>query len=220
MELYIVRHGQSMANAGIPMADAPLTELGHRQAELLGQELRDVPLDCIYGSTLCRAAQTAGDIAKRQCRPIEVQIVPELVEAKTPQDFAGNERLLRGVYEHVRLDRLQMLPFESDADRAKHVLDTYVFRPAYEEGFDSEHTDHEGNVIRAREKRILIASHGVFIAYLLSALVHFPFDENMVVGLNNTGVSRFQLYTCNGVRRVRFEAFNETRHLPKDALSG
>lgn len=220
MEVFIVRHGQSMANIGLQIANAKLTALGERQADLLGRELSDVRFDRIYGSTLNRAAQTAAGVARHQSDPsIPVEIVPELVEAGTPECFAGDADFLRSIHPHVKADRMRQMHFDSDAARAAYVLETYVYAPAYERGFDTERTDHEGNVIREKNETILIASHGVFIAYLLSQLVGFPFDENMVVGLNNTGVSRFNLYTFNGIRRIRFKGYNDTRHLPKDALS-
>lgn len=219
MELYIVRHGQSQANVGMPIFDAHLTQLGLRQADLLGQEIADIQFDRILASTLARAAQTAAGIAAHQRPDTAIELVPELVEAGTPADFAGDRVFLQDVYAHVHADRMQALSFDSDDARARYVLEEYVFGPAYEQGFDVEQSDPEGTVMRERQQNLLIVTHGVFIAYLLSHLVGFPFDPNMVVALNNTGVSRLALYTINGVRRIKFKSFNETRHLPKDALS-
>ena len=69
--LYIVRHGQSQANAaGIlqgSQVDTPLTIKGQQQAQLVGQQLaaRKISFDLVVASPLLRAAQTAAIIAPR-----------------------------------------------------------------------------------------------------------------------------------------------------------
>lgn len=69
-DLYLIRHGESVANvepivAG-RRADVGLTERGHRQAALLGRRLTEhpIPADVLYVSTLPRAQQTAGYVAR------------------------------------------------------------------------------------------------------------------------------------------------------------
>ena len=60
--IYLIRHGESLANAArlfIGHTDMDLTERGHRQAEKTAQYLKSVPVDAIYASDLCRAYHTA-----------------------------------------------------------------------------------------------------------------------------------------------------------------
>lgn len=80
--LYIVRHGESLANAGIPFTrtpeGSPLTDRGRQQAHLVAQRLRGVPADAVIASNLLRARQTAEIIAHD--RGLPVRIVPELHE--------------------------------------------------------------------------------------------------------------------------------------------
>ena len=67
-KMIFVRHGQSEANlAGIFIGhiNSPLTELGHRQAELTAEFLKDEHIDAFYGSDLIRAYETGLCIAKR-----------------------------------------------------------------------------------------------------------------------------------------------------------
>ena len=67
-KMIFVRHGQSEANlAGIFIGhiNSPLTELGHRQAELTAEFLKDEHIDVFYGSDLIRAYETGRHIAKR-----------------------------------------------------------------------------------------------------------------------------------------------------------
>lgn len=54
--LYLARHGEASED------ESTLTAAGHRQADLLGRRLRDVPLDTLWHGPLPRTAQTAAII--------------------------------------------------------------------------------------------------------------------------------------------------------------
>ena len=72
-KLIIVRHGQSEANVeGIYAAhtDAPLSELGRKQAERVGEALKDQKIDAIYSSNLQRAHDTAVPTARAKGLPV------------------------------------------------------------------------------------------------------------------------------------------------------
>ena len=61
MKLYLIRHGQSLANLNQTHAgwgQVELTDLGKEQARHIGQFLRTVPFDQVYSSDLIRAIQT------------------------------------------------------------------------------------------------------------------------------------------------------------------
>ncbi|MEK6620673.1 MAG: histidine phosphatase family protein, partial [Chloroflexota bacterium] len=67
--LYLVRHGESEANAARRFAgqiDSPLTERGRAQAETVAEALREVRFDRVIASDLSRARDTAQAIARRQ----------------------------------------------------------------------------------------------------------------------------------------------------------
>ena len=61
--LYLVRHGQSVANVtwefSYKRVDPPLTELGVQQARLTAEHLRSIQVDALYASPMLRALQTA-----------------------------------------------------------------------------------------------------------------------------------------------------------------
>lgn len=62
MELYIIRHGQTVWNAGKRLQgrrDIELNAYGRQLAGELGEKLENVPFDCIYASPLIRAYETA-----------------------------------------------------------------------------------------------------------------------------------------------------------------
>lgn len=79
--LYLVRHGESEANAARWFAgqiDSPLTERGRAQAETVAEALREVRFDRVISSDLSRARDTAEAIARRH--DLEVEVLPELRE--------------------------------------------------------------------------------------------------------------------------------------------
>jgi probable phosphoglycerate mutase len=84
MELLIVRHGESVANAEGRMQgqrDYPLSELGKQQAALLGRFLVGTRLgfDAAYTSPLTRARETALWLTNALGLP-EAELAPELSE--------------------------------------------------------------------------------------------------------------------------------------------
>lgn len=73
VKLYIIRHGQSNANAKdifLGQHDLGLAELGYEQAKITANFLKDIPVDAIYSSDLGRAYSTAEATAKLVNLPI------------------------------------------------------------------------------------------------------------------------------------------------------
>ncbi|HEX2326299.1 MAG TPA: histidine phosphatase family protein [Chloroflexota bacterium] len=117
MRLYLVRHAQSEANAGLPGAtrDSRLTELGRRQAEAVAQRLAHHRIGRVLASPYVRTLETAEAIRlatgapatvlpllhEHQVRPFEVDDWPLLSRAALgerypdfalPPDFAFGPR--------------------------------------------------------------------------------------------------------------------------------
>ena len=71
-----VRHGQSTANLERVFAghtDAPLTDLGHKQAQNTAKFLQSYPICAIYSSDLARSMQTAEPTAKLH----DLSVIPD-----------------------------------------------------------------------------------------------------------------------------------------------
>ena len=87
MKLIIVRHGYSTSNASgcyTGQLDAPLSDLGYKQAQRLCDYFRtaDAPhIDAIYSSDLCRAIDTVSPTA--QSLGLPVTLLPALRELDT-----------------------------------------------------------------------------------------------------------------------------------------
>ncbi len=66
MRLYLIRHGETEHNRRQLLqghAEIPLNDAGIQQASLLGERMRDLPLDHIYASDLRRTTMTAAILA-------------------------------------------------------------------------------------------------------------------------------------------------------------
>ena len=80
-EIYVIRHGESIANLehrACGHFDTPLSELGIKQAEVTANALRDIKFDKIYSSDLSRAYDTA--LPNARMRGMEVERRPLLRE--------------------------------------------------------------------------------------------------------------------------------------------
>jgi broad specificity phosphatase PhoE len=72
MRIYLVRHAQSEANAGLTDAvDCPLTELGRRQSAALAEALARVRVGCVLSSPYRRCLETAEAIRAATGAPAE-----------------------------------------------------------------------------------------------------------------------------------------------------
>lgn len=104
--LYLLRHGESEANAARVFAsrkiDPPLSRAGVRQATMQAEALRSVGLSAIYASPLLRTRQTA-EIVSRRCG-LEVRLSEALLEGHVgcldgeqvddPENWATWERVI------------------------------------------------------------------------------------------------------------------------------
>ncbi|KOU38674.1 phosphoglycerate mutase [Streptomyces sp. WM6373] len=102
--LYLTRHGEASSD------ESELTDAGRRQAALLGQRLRGVPLTAIHHGPLARAEQTARLIGEQldgvplhrceaagdfvPCLPSREELPPEAADAWTGflDQFTAEER--------------------------------------------------------------------------------------------------------------------------------
>lgn len=72
-KLIFIRHGESMANFSrifTGQGNFPLSPLGHKQADLAGQYLKDTPIDVFYASDLSRAFMTGQHVAAYHGIPV------------------------------------------------------------------------------------------------------------------------------------------------------
>ena len=81
--LLLIRHGENefVKTGKLPghLSGIHLNEKGQKQAQALGEALKNVPIKAIYASPLERAVETAEPIAK--ARQLTIQQMPELMDS-------------------------------------------------------------------------------------------------------------------------------------------
>ncbi|TRZ73415.1 MAG: histidine phosphatase family protein [Actinobacteria bacterium] len=83
MEFVLIRHAQpEWVKDGLSIVNPPLSTLGFRQADVLGERLKDDRFDHVFVSPLLRACQTAAPLLKHHDRPQVVE--PWLEEIREP----------------------------------------------------------------------------------------------------------------------------------------
>lgn len=165
--IYIVRHGQSLGNLKGGFAgrtDYPLSDLGHKQARMTADYLRDKHIDAVLSSTLSRAMQTAEPIASD--RGLSVLPRPEFME----MNF--------GDWEGMSLDAV-----EEQYNGAITVWKTAMYKTVCPNGESTvECYDRAVTALRnaAKEfcgKDICIVTHGAIIKCMHGYLLGTPMEQ-------------------------------------------
>lgn len=200
--VYFVRHGTTDSNVNGKFqgsTDNPLSELGLRQAEALGECFRDKPLDAVYCSPLIRAVQTAQGVCRYQsCAPQPVDGLREvdggILENRTNED---NERTFPGSMTTLRTDPAHFTPPEGETGR--QVWERV--RAAVQE-----------LVARHPDDTIAIVSHGFALMTYLGT-VDVPFDQMKARLVSNASVTTV---TYDKPDRPVLTDYNNTGHIGED----
>ena len=195
--IYLVRHGKQ--DTLLFNADASLSGIGIKQAELLQERLKDCSFDKIYSSTLKRAVETSDILNRNWNMPIERRA--ELCEIDygffTGIPIASSEKENKTFFERL-YSRNEDLAFpegengEMAYKRAKIVFDEIEKSP-YE--------------------NILIVCHGGLIRSVICGLLDLPFSARFAFSkyLENTSISSL-LYKEDS-RLYYLESLNDYTHL-------
>lgn len=200
LRLYLVRHGQTVANAERRFQghkDFPLSEIGEQQVQRVAERLKNTPIDFVYSSDLGRAVTTAEVIAKPHGKLVN----------QTP--------LLReyswGVFDGLTLDDAE--------ERYPHVFKRNVEDWGTADIPEKEvYTDF---LLRADQaihyflkkymgKRVLVVSHGRFLNAFMTRILRLREETIWAFTFINTSVTVVD-FLHNRKPKVRL--FNDTNHL-------
>lgn len=175
MEVYIIRHGQTVWNAAGKLqgrADIELNEIGREAAGKLGEELEKIEFDVIYSSPLIRAYETACLIRGHRNIPIIrddrlKEISFGLKEGTCYQEWISEE----SPYRFFFTEPGKYQPPE-EAESFQQVCDrTYEFLKEVIEPLEKE------------KKRIMIVAHGALNKGLMCYLEGNSIDNYWGEGL-------------------------------------
>ena len=207
-DLYLIRHGQSMANVtpvvGGMRGDAGLTDVGRDQARLLEQRLRAEKFraDVLYTSTLPRARQTAEFVA----RAVDLPAVDDdgLQELRPGEADGLSLAEWRAAYPAVTFGPLDdaFEPFSPGGESWA----TFLARTG--EALSHLITRHEG------ERVVAVTHGGVVEASFSLALGLGATGVRATFAPANTSITHWRhQHTPTGDRAWALVAFNDARHL-------
>ncbi|WP_322795251.1 histidine phosphatase family protein [Tepidiforma sp.] len=181
VEILLIRHGEQKFFENIPLGqayDAPLSELGQKQAEAVGRRLANARLGRVYCSDMRRAHDTARAIAWHH--GMDPIVMPDLREIdlwqRAPQDkglldIYTREQLAEVYREVTRTRKHSAYPYCEDVgafrERVFRALDTII-----EESIGM---------------RVAVVCHGGVINAILSHVFGSPFDH--LVPVHHTSIS-------------------------------
>ena len=240
MELFIIRHGQSgnnaLANIRDRSVDPPLTDLGERQAEMLGEyvargenqelsrettgntkyELRHgLGITSLFTSPMYRSLQTVQPVSRASGLAPRIW-VDSHEEGGRFLNHGGDE----GLVGYRGITRSEIL-----AEFPDYVLPTSFDETGW---WTKDHEDPASLLVRATkvseqlremaktEDRVAIITHGAFMNALLNAIFGQISEGHMYYRHHNTAISRFYM---DGDGRFEVLYLNSTVHLNPESIS-
>jgi probable phosphoglycerate mutase len=180
-EVLLVRHGEQQFFDNIPLGqayDAPLSALGQRQAQAVGERLAPARIGRVYCSDMRRAHDTAKEIARHHgLTPV---VMPDLREIdlwqRAPQDkglldIYSREQLADIYREVTRTRKHTAYPYCEDVD---------AFRERVFRAMDCIIDESIG-------MRVVVACHGGVINAILSSVLGSVFDH--LVSVHHTSIT-------------------------------
>lgn len=218
LELYIIRHGESMGNIGYngrtdltfaEKVDPILSEKGICQAVAAGEFLSSTDFDAVYASALMRAVRTAGEIIKKQPKEKTLFIHPVYTEMGIPEE-----------YHAVSINELRALcPTAVVADGVDPESRLMESTAGSDEKGLFERGARAIDYLRSKYKngeKVAVVSHAAFITYMVFYIMGYTekvpaFD----IDFNNTGITKVKFYKegTNKYGDIVFEYINSTAHL-------
>ena len=192
-EIYLIRHVQTEGNLYRVMQghyDGAVTPLGYRQAELLGERFRSVPIDALYSSDLHRTRVTASAIERTHKLELHTDArLREINVGPWERRFFGD------------------LLYEEPA-----LIETFIRSPdAWRlEGAETM-ADVTDEIARRHDgQRVAVVSHGVTIRCLLTRILSLTPEQAAALPVSgNTAVTH--LFYENG--RWRADYIGDASHL-------
>lgn len=200
LRIYITRHGQTQWNQERRLQgwkDAPLTELGIKQAEELGNRIKKIDLDHIYCSPLGRTKKTAEIALDGKNIPLSLD---ERLKEINMGDWEGidAEKVKENHPKHYNL--FWNSPDKYEPDTGESYIDIYDRVTDALDEIISKHSD----------ENILIISHGCASKVMLAYFEGRPLGELWESdSLKETSLS---LVEIDG-EEVNIRMYGDTSHL-------
>lgn len=203
MEIYFVRHGQTIWNVEKRfqgLSDSPLTELGITQAKLLGEKLKDIKFDKFYSTSLKRAYDTANYIKGN--REQKVEIFDDFVEISMGDMEGIKQEDFKKLYpEQVKNFFFNQLEYNPSSFGGESFLEV---RERVIRGLN------KFIELNKNYERVLVVSHGA----TLKTLLHYISGKDIST-LSDEAIPKNTSYTIVKYENGKFEIidFSNVSHL-------
>ena len=203
MEIYFVRHGQTIWNVEKRfqgLSDSPLTELGITQAKLLGEKLKDIKFDKFYSTSLKRAYDTANYIKGN--RKQKVEIFDDFVEISMGNMEGIKQEDFKKLYpEQVKNFFFNQLEYDPSSFGGESFLEV---RERVIRGLN------KFIELNKNYERVLVVSHGA----TLKTLLHYISGKDIST-LSDEAIPKNTSYTIVKYENGKFEIidFSNVSHL-------
>ncbi len=203
MEIYFVRHGQTIWNVEKRfqgLSDSPLTELGITQAKLLGKKLKDIKFDKFYSTSLKRAYDTANYIKGN--RKQKVEIFDDFVEISMGDMEGIKQEDFKKLYpEQVKNFFFNQLEYDPSSFGGESFLEV---RERVIRGLN------KFIELNKNYERVLVVSHGA----TLKTLLHYISGKDIST-LSDEAIPKNTSYTIVKYENGKFEIidFSNISHL-------
>ena len=203
MEIYFVRHGQTIWNVEKRfqgLSDSPLTELGITQAKLLGEKLKDIKFDKFYSTSLKRACDTANYIKGN--RKQKVEIFDDFVEISMGDMEGIKQEDFKKLYpEQVKNFFFNQLEYDPSSFGGESFLEV---RERVIRGLN------KFIELNKNYERVLVVSHGA----TLKTLLHYISGKDIST-LSDEAIPKNTSYTIVKYENGKFEIidFSNISHL-------
>ncbi|MGM0113531.1 histidine phosphatase family protein [Enterococcus sp. DIV0187] len=211
MEVYLVRHGETILNQFGKIqgwCDSFLTEKGKEQAYLLAKKMEDIKFDCFISSDSGRAIQTAKIISMRNKKSLNFNVYPyhyfreyyfgsfeaEKIETvwKPILDYFGYKTMKEMEHRETMMTIMNTLKrFDPSAEAENHE----DFWHRVDKGFENLLEQFESN------SRIFLLSHENFIR---SFKERYDKTYNLYDDIPILNVDVFRLFKCSGEIMIEF----------------
>lgn len=203
MEIYFVRHGQTIWNVEKRfqgLSDSPLTELGITQAKLLGEKLKDIKFNKFYSTSLKRAYDTANYIKGN--RKQKVEIFDDFVEISMGDMEGIKQEDFKKLYpEQVKNFFFNQLEYNPSSFGGESFLEV---RERVIRGLN------KFIELNKNYERVLVVSHGA----TLKTLLHYISGKDIST-LSDEAIPKNTSYTIVKYENGKFEIidFSNISHL-------
>jgi|GEM_PF-4586112 len=187
--VYLVRHGQSVANAkGLQSgwSPTPLTPLGQRQATAIGKKLTVVDFTAAYSSGSVRSVSTLAAILASRTGSLTARVDPSFREwgvgsfDEKPASLgqAAEAKVLKTTVGNLwKFNDAQRFDALSKADPTKQTENWNQFKTRILQGISNVKSANQGG-------QVLVVSHGYVIKHLIKLLTgsytSLPIDNTTV----------------------------------------